>query len=166
MSTTYVRPLIPFGVACVGIALFSLMDAAMKDLSIALGAYNAVLWRNILGATLSGFVFIAKRQRWPKNAVLKLHMWRSCIVAMMAVAFFWGLARMPIESPPRRHVEPQESRHPWADSFAPSDAAAQERSLKTPQDSEQVPERKRLMGSKRSLSDWFWRPSKASENPA
>jgi S-adenosylmethionine uptake transporter len=70
------------------------MDAAMKDLSIALGAYNAVLWRNIAGAAISGVVFVATRQSWPTPSVLKLHLWRSCIVAVMAISFFWGLARL------------------------------------------------------------------------
>ena len=36
---------IAFGVAAIGIALFSTMDAMMKHLVLALGAYNAMLWR-------------------------------------------------------------------------------------------------------------------------
>ena len=41
---------IPFAVACIGIASFTLMDAFMKGLSIAIGAYNATLWRTGAGA--------------------------------------------------------------------------------------------------------------------
>ena len=34
--------LIPFAVCCMGVALFSVMDAAMKGLSLAIGLYNAL----------------------------------------------------------------------------------------------------------------------------
>jgi S-adenosylmethionine uptake transporter len=94
VSTLHPRPFIPFLVACAGIGSFSLMDAAMKDLSIAIGAYNAVLWRTSLGAVLTGIVFVASKQKWPIPAVLKLHLWRSVIVAAMAVSFFWAIARL------------------------------------------------------------------------
>ena len=36
-------PVIPFLIACAGIATFSAMDVLMKGLSIEIGAYNAVL---------------------------------------------------------------------------------------------------------------------------
>jgi S-adenosylmethionine uptake transporter len=72
------------------------MDAAMKDLSIALGAYNAVIWRNSLGALFMGLIFVGTKQRWPEVAVLKLHLWRSIIVAVMAVSFFWSLTVLPL----------------------------------------------------------------------
>ena len=94
MAELHPRPLIPFLVASAGIASFSLMDAAMKDLSVALGAYNAVLWRNIIGALFTGMLFIGTKQRWPQVSVLKLHLLRSAIVAIMAISFFWGLARL------------------------------------------------------------------------
>jgi S-adenosylmethionine uptake transporter len=93
-TTLHPRPIIPFLVACAGIGFFSLMDAAMKDLSLAVGAYNAVLWRNILGAALTGGLFVATRQKWPETSVLKLHLWRSTIVAGMAISFFWAIARL------------------------------------------------------------------------
>jgi S-adenosylmethionine uptake transporter len=72
------------------------MDAAMKDLSIALGAYNAVLWRNIIGAGLTGIMFVVTKQSWPAARLIKLHLWRSMIVAVMAISFFWALARLPL----------------------------------------------------------------------
>ena len=52
-------------VAAAGIGTFSLMDAAMKDLALSIGAYNAVMWRNSLGALLMGLLFVATRQKWP-----------------------------------------------------------------------------------------------------
>lgn len=68
----------------------------MKDLAIALGAYNAVLWRNLIGAAMVGMVFAARRERWPGLSVLRLHLKRSAVVAAMALSFFWGLTRLPL----------------------------------------------------------------------
>ncbi|MEQ1538156.1 MAG: DMT family transporter [Sphingorhabdus sp.] len=89
-------PAIAFSVAAAGIGFFSLMDAAMKDLSIALGAYNAVMWRNMAGAVLAGILFVAQRQPWPTAMVLRVHAWRSIVVAVMAISFFWAIARLPL----------------------------------------------------------------------
>jgi S-adenosylmethionine uptake transporter len=85
-----------FAVAAAGIGFYSLMDAVMKDLSIALGAYNAVLWRTMAGTALTGLLFIATRQAWPKAPVLRLHAWRSAVVAVMAISFFWAIVRLPL----------------------------------------------------------------------
>jgi S-adenosylmethionine uptake transporter len=90
------RPAVAFAVAAAGIGFFSLMDAAMKDLSIALGAYNAVLWRNMAGAILAGVLFVAGRNAWPTPSVMRIHAWRSVVVAVMAISFFWALARLPL----------------------------------------------------------------------
>jgi S-adenosylmethionine uptake transporter len=89
-------PAIAFSVAAAGIGFFSLMDAAMKDLSIALGAYNAVMWRNMAGAVLAGILFVAQRQPWPTATVMRVHAWRSAVVAVMAISFFWAIARLPL----------------------------------------------------------------------
>lgn len=89
-------PAIAFLVACTGIGLFSIMDALMKDLSIALGAYNAVLWRCLIGAVLAGGVWAALKSPPPSRAALRLHAVRSLLVAMMALSFFWALARLPL----------------------------------------------------------------------
>ena len=89
-------PAIAFAVAAAGIGTFSLMDAAMKDLSISVGAYNAVLWRNLAGCLMAGILFVATGQGWPARDNLRLHLWRSVIVAGMAVSFFWAIARLPL----------------------------------------------------------------------
>ncbi len=89
-------PAIAFSVAAAGIGFFSLMDAAMKDLVIALGAFNAVVWRNMIGSVLTGALFVGTRQSWPTSYVLRLHAWRSIVVAVMAISFFWALARLPL----------------------------------------------------------------------
>lgn len=96
MMNRTASPAIAFSVAAAGIGFFSLMDAAMKDLVIALGAYNAVLWRNMIGSVLTGALFVGTKAVWPKSDVLRLHAWRSAVVAVMAISFFWALARLPL----------------------------------------------------------------------
>jgi S-adenosylmethionine uptake transporter len=87
---------LPFLVACLGIAIFSVMDAFMKGLSMTLGAYNAMLWRLMAGIILAGIIFALKGAHLPGREALRLHMMRGVIAAGMAVAFFWGLARVPM----------------------------------------------------------------------
>jgi len=89
-------PLIPFLIACAGIATFSAMDVLMKGLSIELGAYNAVLWRTGAGSILSGALYFATRPAMPDAKTLRIHAVRSLFVAGMAVSFFWALARLPM----------------------------------------------------------------------
>lgn len=68
----------------------------MKDLALALGSFNAVMWRNSLGALFMGILFVVMRQKWPDRAVLRLHLWRSMVVSVMAVSFFWSLTKLPL----------------------------------------------------------------------
>lgn len=96
MAELHPRPFIPFMVAAAGVGTFSLMDAAMKDLALSIGAYNAVMWRNSVGALLMGVLFVATRQKWPSLHLLKIHLWRSIVVAVMAVSFFWSLTKLPL----------------------------------------------------------------------
>jgi S-adenosylmethionine uptake transporter len=87
---------IPFAVACVGIALFSAMDAAMKGLAIALGAYSAMLWRQAIGGSLSFIPYLLTRKSWPSRAGLRIHILRGFVAAIMATSFFYGIARVPL----------------------------------------------------------------------
>jgi S-adenosylmethionine uptake transporter len=88
--------LLPFAAACAGIALFSAMDAAMKGLSIEIGAYNAMLWRLMAGAIMGGIAFVMIRGKWPTQDVMRLHIRRGVTAAFMAVSFFWGITRVPL----------------------------------------------------------------------
>lgn len=87
---------IPFAVCCGGVALFAVMDAAMKGLSLSIGVYNALLWRAVAGTLLGLVLMLVLRQRWPNRAVLRIHLLRGAVVAFMAFAFFWALVRMPL----------------------------------------------------------------------
>lgn len=85
-----------FLVAASGIAVYTVMDALMKQLSIDSGAYNAVLWRSVGGAALCGVLFVAIGRRWPARATLRLHIGRGLAAGSSVVLFFWGLARVPM----------------------------------------------------------------------
>jgi S-adenosylmethionine uptake transporter len=89
-------PAIPFAVACLGIATFTCMDTVMKRLSIELGAYAAILWRQGLAAVIAGALYLPTRQAWPNRAAFRFHLMRGCVGALMALSWFYGLARLPM----------------------------------------------------------------------
>ena len=88
--------LVAFAVACAGIAVFSAMDAVVKMLSLAIGTYNTLLWRSFAGVGVSGIPWLWRRPERPSRAAMKLHIERGVISAVMAMLFFWGLARTPM----------------------------------------------------------------------
>jgi len=90
------RPLTAFAVAAIGIAVYSAMDAVMKGLSIASGAYAAVLWRSLAGVVLLAPVFVARRMPWPGGRALRLHLARGATGGVSVLLFFWGLVRVPM----------------------------------------------------------------------
>jgi drug/metabolite transporter (DMT)-like permease len=96
MKPSLVSPTIPFAIACIGIATFSAMDAVMKGLSIDLGAYNAMLWRTGAGALMAGAIFLIRQEKLPTRGALRLHMLRAGVASVMAILFFWGIARVPL----------------------------------------------------------------------
>lgn len=82
--------------ACAGIALYSVMDAVMKGLSLVSGAYVALFWRLVAGVGIMTPLFLATGSRLPSRRVLRIHAIRSVVIAVMAIAFFWGIARVPL----------------------------------------------------------------------
>ncbi|RJF93280.1 DMT family transporter [Sphingomonas cavernae] len=92
----HASPVQAFGVATLGIAVFSAMDAIMKGLSIEIGAYNAMLWRCVFGLAIGIPMFVLMRKSWPARPVLVLHFWRGVTAGGSVLLFFWGLARVPI----------------------------------------------------------------------
>lgn len=85
-----------FAVACLGIALFSTMDAVVKHLSLMLGAYNTLLWRSFAGIGVSAIPWAWSRPARPSPGAMRLHIERGVVSAAMAMLFFWGLARTPM----------------------------------------------------------------------
>lgn len=96
MTRPLSSPAFPFAIACVGIALFSAMDGYMKGLSIALGAYNAMFWRVLVGVVLAGSIFLIRKEALPSRAAMRLHLKRGSVAGVMAVTFFYGIARVPL----------------------------------------------------------------------
>ena len=88
------RPATAFAVAAVGIASYSAMDALVKGLAIAHGAYSAVLWRSVAGVVLMAPVFLVTRRPWPGRAALILHASRGAVAGASVLLFFWGLVRV------------------------------------------------------------------------
>jgi S-adenosylmethionine uptake transporter len=89
-------PLLPFLAVLLGVALYSVMDGFMKYASLAAGAYGALLWRNIIGSALMIPVWQAMGGTWPNPPVLRLHVLRGTINAVMALTFFMGLTHLPL----------------------------------------------------------------------
>lgn len=90
------RHLLPFLAAAMGTALFAGMDAAMKGVAISLGAYVAMLWRQAFGTALSAPIYLLSRNHWPSRAALRFHLMRGAVTSIMAVTWFYGLARLPM----------------------------------------------------------------------
>jgi S-adenosylmethionine uptake transporter len=89
-------PALAFAVAAAGIGLFSIMDAFMKSLVLGLGVYNALVWRTGLSTLFGGAAWLASGRSRPSARALRLHGLRGGITAVMALLFFWGLARVPM----------------------------------------------------------------------
>ena len=87
---------LPFTLCCIGVALFSIMDATMKGLSLSIGLFNALFWRALTGSLLGLALMLLTRQRWPALPVLRLHILRGTVVSLMASLFFWALMRLPL----------------------------------------------------------------------
>ncbi|RYG89037.1 MAG: DMT family transporter [Alphaproteobacteria bacterium] len=72
------------------------MDAVMKAVSIQIGAYNMLVWRLGLAVILTGLLYAFTRPRLPAASTMRVHFGRSILVAIMAIAFFWGIVRVPL----------------------------------------------------------------------
>lgn len=87
------RPLLA---AIAGIALFSAMDVAIKGAALAIGAYSAYFLRCVIGLALSAPLWWWGTRRWPAPSVMRIHLIRGVVVAMMGLTFFFALVRLPI----------------------------------------------------------------------
>ena len=96
MTPRTVSPALAFAIAALGIGLFSVMDAVMKSLVLAIGVYNALLWRQMISVGLGAVAWKMGNSGRPSKRALKLHCARGLVTTAMAVLFFWGLARVPM----------------------------------------------------------------------
>jgi len=86
----------PMLVATLGIFLFSLMDAVMKGQATAMGAYNAMFWRMVMGGLLVAVLYLPTRPAPASGRTLRIHVVRAGLTAVMAYLFFFGLTRVPL----------------------------------------------------------------------
>jgi len=91
-----VTPALAFAVAALGIGLFSVMDAFMKSLVLAIGVYNGLFWRTAVSTGLGALLWRRSGAGWPAGPTLRVHLARGGVTAAMALLFFWGLARVPM----------------------------------------------------------------------
>lgn len=88
--------LMPFLAVAAGIASFSMMDGLMKNASLAIGAYSAMVWRSLLSMAVMLPLWKARGGVWPRGELLRLHALRGLNSAFMATAFFWGIKYLPL----------------------------------------------------------------------
>lgn len=88
--------LLPFAAALAGVGFLSLMDAFMKEAALLIGAYTATVLRSIIGTALIAPVWLSRGPAMPSRAVMKLHLTRGVVSAIMALSFFFSLTRLPL----------------------------------------------------------------------
>ena len=86
----------PMLIATLGIMFFSMMDAVMKGQALAMGTYNAMFWRMAMGALIVAVLYLPRRPLPASGRVLKIHLIRAALTAVMAYLFFFGLTRIPL----------------------------------------------------------------------
>lgn len=95
-SARPVTPALAFGVAAIGILIFSGMDAVMKGLVLSIGVYTTMVWRSLAATVVSGAAYALRGAVRPTRAAMRLHVVRGIVSVAMALTFFWGLARVPM----------------------------------------------------------------------
>jgi S-adenosylmethionine uptake transporter len=90
------RIAVPVAIAVAAIAFYSAMDAVMKALTLGIGVYNAMLWRMLVATLIAGLIWLGLRSPAPSKAALRVHLIRGVMSSLMAILFFWGLARVPL----------------------------------------------------------------------
>ena len=96
MPERIANPLIAFAIAVAGVGALSAMDAVMKGLTIAIGAFPTMAWRSLAATLLMAIIYLPLRAHWPSRSTLRIHLLRGAIMVPMGLTFFWGLARVPM----------------------------------------------------------------------
>ncbi len=90
------RLFLPFLAAILAVGFLSLMDALMKGASLATGVYTASLLRSLIAAAMVAPFWLASGFVWPRGRVMRLHLERGIVSAVMALTFFYALTELPI----------------------------------------------------------------------
>lgn len=89
-------PMMPILVALAAVGFLSLMDAFMKEASLAVGAYSAGLLRSTIGAAIAVPLWLWQGARWPGRQALRFHLIRGVVSAFMALSFFYSITKLPL----------------------------------------------------------------------
>lgn len=89
-------PVPAFLVALAAVGILSIMDAVMKALVIALGIFAVSVWRSVVNLVIASALYLPRRLPWPTRETLKIHVSRGALMTVMALLFFWGIARVPL----------------------------------------------------------------------
>lgn len=89
-------PVPAFLVALAAVGILSIMDAVMKALVIALGIVAVSVWRSVVNLVIASALYLPRRLPWPTRETLKIHVARGALMTVMALLFFWGIARVPL----------------------------------------------------------------------
>jgi S-adenosylmethionine uptake transporter len=90
------HPILAFAAALAAVGVLSMMDAVMKALVIALGIYALSVWRATVNLVIGSALYLPRQLPWPAAATMRIHVARAVVVTVMAVLFFWGIARVPL----------------------------------------------------------------------
>ena len=96
MNRVAQHPIKAFAVGLLAVAALSIMDAVMKHLVLAIGIIAVSVWRAAANMAISAALYLPRSKTWPSRSNLKIHVWRSVIVVVMAFLFFWGIGRVPL----------------------------------------------------------------------
>jgi S-adenosylmethionine uptake transporter len=90
------RPVQAFLVALAAVGILSIMDALMKALVLAIGIFAVSVWRSAVSLVIASALYLPRRLPWPSLQTLKIHVSRAALMTVMALLFFWGIARVPL----------------------------------------------------------------------
>jgi len=90
------HPVKAFAVALGAVAALSIMDAVMKHLVLTIGIIAVSVWRAAANMAIAAILYQPWRETLPSRATLRIHIWRSVNVTLMAFLFFWGIGRIPL----------------------------------------------------------------------
>lgn len=82
--------------AVAGIGLLSVMDGLIKFVAASHSSMQVAALRYAVGTLVAFAVFRALGTPWPNVATLRPHAWRSVVVAVTALSFFYSLATLPL----------------------------------------------------------------------
>lgn len=89
----------PVLLAVAGVMTFSMMDVVMKAQSLAMGVYNAMFWRMVVGSALALLIYLPTLKQKPEPITRRgwhLHIARAVLATVMLYLLFFGLTRIPL----------------------------------------------------------------------